>query len=235
MRYGLTAHKKLLWGKASLSRGAAADVNEAEPCMSGAALWYHWAQRCIAFCPVTVMLVACALAHAGLAGAADAGWINEGKLGMLAHDIRVLGLGRPGETGADVNVEILFTSPAFLQALGTPRLHLGLAVNTAGMTDYGYLGLTWSGRPWRPLLTLPDGLFVAGSLGGAAHDGYLNTAPPGRKRLGSRLLFRESVESGYQLTRRLSLSVIFDHLSNAGLAHYNQSLNNLGVRVGVLF
>ena len=51
--------------------------------------------------------------------------------------------------------------------------------------------------------------------------------------MGSRLLFRESVEGGYQLTRRVSLSVILDHLSNAGLAHYNQSLNNLGVRVGV--
>ena len=91
------------------------------------------------------------------------------------------------------------------------------------------------GRPWRPLLALPEGLFVAGSLGGVAHDGYLNTAPPGRKRLGSRLLFRESAEVGYQLTRRVSVSALFDHLSNAGLAHYNQSLNNLGVRVGVTF
>jgi len=158
-----------------------------------------------------------------------------GKLGVLAHDIRVFGLGRSGETGADINVEILFTSPAFLRVLGAPRPHLGVSVNTAGQTEYGYVGLTWCGRPWRPLLALPEGLFVAGSLGGAVHDGYLNTAPPGRKRLGSRLLFRESVEVGYQLTRRISMSALYDHLSNAGLAHYNQSLNNLGVRVGVTF
>jgi lipid A 3-O-deacylase len=183
----------------------------------------------------TVVLVALIVWLAGLTHADDTGWIDESKLGVLAHDIRMFGLGRPGETGADVNVEVLFASPAFLRVLGAPRLHLGLSVNTAGATDYGYVGLTWSGRPWRPLLALPDALFVAGSLGGSVHDGYLNAAPPGRKRLGSRLLFRESVEVGYQLTRRVSVSALYDHLSNAGLAHYNQSLNNLGIRVGVTF
>jgi lipid A 3-O-deacylase len=166
---------------------------------------------------------------------ADPGWIDEIKLGVLAHDIRVFGLGRPGETGADLTLEVLFPSPAFFRMLGAPRPHLGVSINTAGQTDYGYIGLTWSGRPWRPLLTLPEGLFVAGSLGGAAHDGYLNTAPPGRKRLGSRLQFRESAEVGYQLTRRISVLALFDHLSNAGLAHHNQSLNNLGARIGVTF
>jgi lipid A 3-O-deacylase len=183
----------------------------------------------------TVVLVACVVGLANLVHAADIPWVDEVKLGVLAHDIRLFGLGRPGETGADVNVEVLFPSPAFFRVLGSPRPHLGGSLNTAGQTNYGYVGLTWSGRPWRPLLKLPDALFVAGSLGGAIHDGHLNTAPPGRKRLGSRLLFRESVEFGYQLTRGLSVSVMFDHLSNAGLSTYNQSLNNLGVRVGLTF
>jgi lipid A 3-O-deacylase len=183
----------------------------------------------------TVVLVAFVVCLANPAYAADTLWIDEAKLGVLAHDIRLFGLGRPGETGADVNVEALFSSPAFFRVLGSPRPHLGGALNTAGQTNYGYVGLTWSGRPWRPLLKLPDALFVAGSLGGGVHDGYLNTAPAGRKRLGSRFLFRESVEGGYQLTRGLSVSVMLDHLSNGGLVHYNQSLNNLGVRVGVTF
>jgi len=181
------------------------------------------------------VLVALVVWLAGPSHADEKGWIEEGKLGVLAHDFRVFGLGRPGEPGTDVNVEVLFASPAFLRVLGAPRPHLGLSINTAGATDYGYVGLTWSGRPWRPLLTLPDALFVAGSLGGSVHDGYLNAAPPERKRLGSRLLFRESVEVGYQLSRRVSVSALVDHLSNAGLAHYNQSLNNLGLRVGVTF
>ena len=59
----------------------------------------------------------------------------------------MFGLGHPSETGADINFEVWFTAPAFLRILGLPRPHLGLSVNTAGATDYGYVGLTWSGRP----------------------------------------------------------------------------------------
>src|SRR5262249_22141011 len=179
---------------------------------------------------VLCILVACLTA---LAYADEHGWIDEGKLGVLAHDIRFLG--NHIEPGADVNIEILFASPAFLRVIGAPRPHLGLAVNTAGATDYAYMGLTWSGRPWHPLLALPEALFIAGSFGGAIHDGHLDTAPPDRKRLGSRLLFRESAEVGYQLTRGLSVSLMLDHLSNAGLADRNQGLTDLGVRIGWQF
>jgi lipid A 3-O-deacylase len=184
---------------------------------------------------VFYLLVGLGTLALGLAGPAhaDPGWIDEVKLGVLAHDIRFLG--NHVEPGADLNVEILFPSPAFLRILGAPRPHLGLSLNSAGATDYAYLGLTWSGRPWRPLLTLPEGLFIAGSLGGGLHDGYLNAAPPDRKVLGSRLLFRGSVEAGYQLTPRVRLSVMLDHLSNAELATHNQGLTNLGARVGVTF
>jgi lipid A 3-O-deacylase len=188
--------------------------------------------RCVRLFHLLVGL--CALAT-GLAGPAhaDPGWIDEVKLGVLAHDIRFLG--NHVEPGADINLEVLFPSPAFLRLLWAPRPHLGVSLNTAGATDYAYLGLTWSGRPWRPLLTLPEGLFVAGSLGGGIHDGHRNAGPPDRKRLGSRLLFRESVEAGYQLTRRVSLSLMLDHLSNAGLTTHNQGLTNFGARIGVAF
>ena len=84
-------------------------------------------------------------------------------------------------------------------------------------------------------VSFSDPLFVAGSLGGGVHDGHLNTVLPERKSLGSRLLFRESVEAGYQLTRQVSLSVMLDHLSNAGLAPHNPGLTNVGARLGVTF
>ena len=190
------------------------------------------AVRSVSFFHLLVGL--CTLAT-GLAGPAhaDPGWMDEVKLGVLAHDIRFLG--NHVEPGADINVEVLFPSPALLRVLWAPRPHLGLSLNTAGATDYAYVGLTWSGRPWRPLFALPEGLFAAGSLGGGVHDGHRNTAPPERKILGSRLLFRESVEAGYQLTRKVSLSVMLDHLSNAGLATHNQGLTNFGARIGVTF
>src|SRR5262249_45934381 len=142
-------------------------------------------------------------------------WVDEVKLGGLAPDSHVLG--NHVEPGADLTVEVLFPSPALLRVLGAPRLHLGVSLNTAGATDYAYGGLTWSGRPWHPLLALPDGLFVAGSLGGGVHDGHRNTVLPERKSLGSRLLVRGRVEAGDQLTRHVSLSVLLDHLFNAAL------------------
>jgi len=211
--------------------------------MRGADLRYRWQEcrrphalealaRGVTFRWLAMVCIALPIIWAGSARA-DPSWMDEIKLGVLAHDIRFLG--NHVEPGADINVEVLFPSPAFLRVLWAPRPHLGLSINTAGATDYGYIGLTWSGRPWHRLLALPEGLFVAGSLGGGLHDGHLNSGPPDRKLLGSRLLFRESVEAGYQLTRRMSLSVMLDHVSNAGLAAHNQGLTNFGVRIGVTF
>ena len=211
--------------------------------MRGADLWYLWQEcgrpralealgRGVTCRWLVIVCIALPVLWAGSAPA-DPRWIDEVKLGVLAHDIHFLG--DHVEPGADLNVEVLFPSPALLSVLGAPRPHLGLSLNTAGATDYGYLGLTWSGRPWHRLLTLPEGLFVAGSLGGGLHDGHLNSGPPDRKLLGSRLLFRESVEAGYQLTHRVSLSVMLDHVSNAWLAAHNQGLTNVGARIGVTF
>ncbi len=80
-----------------------------------------------------------------------------------------------------------------------------------------------------------DGIFANGSLGGAVHDGYLNNAPPDRKKLGSRILFRESLELGYQVNPVVSVSAILDHISNANLASHNAGITSAGVRIGFRF
>src|SRR5580700_9347697 len=109
------------------------------------------------------------------------GWLDEGKLGLMYHDIPIGGDHR--EPGPDINGELLFASPDFLQAIGAPRPHLGGSLNTAGATSYGYFGLTWTLAPW-------DGpLFFGLGLGGAVHDGDLDNDIPDRKELGSRILF----------------------------------------------
>src|SRR5712691_3671539 len=63
---------------------------------------------------LTVVLCALTAVLAGPARAADLGWIDEVKLGVLSHDNALLGLGHHIEPGADINVEVLFPSPAFL-------------------------------------------------------------------------------------------------------------------------
>ena len=62
-----------------------------------------------------------------------------------------------------------------------------------------------------------------------------NSAPPGRKTLGSTALFRESVELGYQLTPRFSISGFVDHMSNADLAPHNAGITDTGALLGFKF
>jgi lipid A 3-O-deacylase len=165
--------------------------------------------------------------------AAQAKLVDEIKIGGLAHDITFGG--RHLESGADVNLELLFTPPDLLRVIGSPRPHLGASINTEGNTSDGYFGLTWGITLIQSLFNSGDGIYANGSLGGAIQDGYIDSAPPGRKRLGSRILFRESVELGYQFNPVISVSAILDHISNANLGNHNAGITSAGARLGVKF
>ncbi len=187
--------------------------------------------------PTALVAVSLAAAVALLPGraAAQSNLIDEIKIGGLAHDVGFLT--HHVESGADINIEMLFTSPDFLSVIGSPRPHIGGDINTSGNTSDGYFGLTW-GATLQQLFGIAPGVFVNGSLGGAVHDGYLTTPvppPPGRKLLGSRILFRESAELGYQITPAISVSAILDHISNANLAPRNAGITSAGARVGFKF
>jgi lipid A 3-O-deacylase len=170
---------------------------------------------------------------ADASGTESKGIIDEFKGGVLAHDI-TLG-GKAVESGADINGEILFTSPDFLDFMGAPRPHFGLSINTDGNTDQAYFGLTWGLPLFHHIVGQTDALTIYGSLGGAFQNGYEDNAPPGRKNLGSFILFRESVELGYQITPVYSISGIVDHISNANLASRNAGITSAGARFGVKF
>jgi lipid A 3-O-deacylase len=175
--------------------------------------------------------IVCALL--ALPARAQEGFIDEMKFGVLDHDVGFLT--HHVETGQDVNVEVLFTSPSFLSIIGSPRPHLGADINDAGNTSDGYFGLTWGVKPLQALFGGDDRVFLNGSLGGAYQDGYIDRAPPGRKRLGSPVLFRESAELGYQLTPIISVSAILDHISNADLGAHNAGITSAGARLGFKF
>jgi len=159
--------------------------------------------------------------------------VDEVKIGGLAHDITFLG--RHLETGANVNLEVLFASPDLLGVIGSPRPHIGADINTSGKTSDGYFGLTWGIMLIQSLFQPNDGIFINGSLGGAVQDGFTNSAPPGRKRLGSPVLFRESAELGYQITPNANVSAFVDHISNANLANHNAGITSAGARLGLKF
>lgn len=152
--------------------------------------------------------------------------LSELRFGILAHDIGVLGSSK--EDGADAAAEILFEPPGFLAPLWSPRPHVGVEINSGGDTSQLYAGLTWRLEPL-------SRMFVEFSLGGTVHNGKTESAGLDRKELGSRALFRESLSLGIQLDERNSISLIFDHVSNARLASHNEGLNNLGLRWGYRF
>src|SRR5690242_4608066 len=157
--------------------------------------------------------------------------IDEMRAGIFYHDAGVFGSNK--EDGPDLNLELRVASPDFLSAIWSPRPHLGVHANLAGDTSQLYFGLTWTFMLWPT--GGADGLFLDASLGGSAHNGKLDTDDPDRKSLGSRVLFRESLELGYRFAEVHSISVMLDHMSNANLADRNEGLDTLGVRYGLKF
>jgi len=162
--------------------------------------------------------------NAGLGGI-----LSEVRLGILDHDFGLVSSAT--ESGVDGNIEFLFTSPDFLSYILSPRPHLGASINSDGDTSQGYFGLTWTADIY-------DNFFVELSVGGAIHDGETdiqNEDAIEKNDLGCTLLFRESLSAGVIFFERHSISVMFDHISNAGFCGDNDGLDNLGVRYGYRF
>jgi lipid A 3-O-deacylase len=181
----------------------------------------------------SVVVAAVLVSAVPAVAAAQTQVVDEFKFGVLAHDIGLLD--KHVESGADINFEMLFTPPEFFRVIGSPRPHLGGSLNTNGKTNDGYFGLTWGITLIQNRVGCGGSVFANGSLGGALMDGFTNSAPPDRKKLGSTALFRESVELGYQVTPNLSVSGFVDHMSNANLAPHNAGITDAGARLGFKF
>jgi len=132
------------------------------------------------------------------------------------------------EDGVDINLEVLFPSPDFLDVIWSPRPHLGLTAHSKADTNQAYLGLTWEWKFW-------GDAFVDFSLGGAVHDGETTNASVDRKELGCSVLFRESLDLGYRFAGRHAVMASLSHISNAKLCDTNEGLENFGIRYGYLF
>ncbi len=167
---------------------------------------------------------------------------SEFKFGVLAHDVHFLG-GK--EHGVDLNPEIIFQSPiadswasglpGYLRWMVQPRPTVGGEINTAGFTDQAYFGATWTWQLASNLLQPDDGIALSYFFGPGFNNGDIIGTAPDRKSLGSHVLFREALELGFRITPVYQISGLIDHVSNGGLAKQNQSINDLGVRLGIRF
>jgi lipid A 3-O-deacylase len=168
------------------------------------------------------------------------GVLSEVRFGAMAH-----GIVNKKEQSVDLNAELLFVSPVperwlegtpnSVRWLLQPRPHIGVSPNLGGFTNKGYFGLTWTTLLARDLLRPGDGLRFDFLFGGSLNDGRhaARFDEPKRLSLGGNLLFHLGAEIGYQITPRYSVSIFYDHDSNADLASHNQGLNSLGLRFGI--
>jgi lipid A 3-O-deacylase len=152
--------------------------------------------------------------------------ISEIRVGALWHDQGPFSHRK--EKGYDGNLEILFTSPDFLDNVWGPRPHVGVSINSAGDTNQAYLGLTWQRHFYKSY-------FANFSFGAGYHDGYKVTDLRDRKSLGCKLLFRESIDIGYRFEAPHSIMAHLDHVSNAKLCSTNEGLESVGIRYGYHF
>jgi lipid A 3-O-deacylase len=193
---------------------------------------------------VALAALGCALAAALAPVAARAQNItySEVDLGVLDHDAHFL---EGKEGGVDINPEIKFHSPigdawaaevpTYLRWLVQPRPTIGGEINTSGFTDQGYFGLTWTWQLAANLLQPGDGITFGLFEGPSFNNGEIVATAPDRKSLGSHVLFREAAELGYRINPTWTISLFIDHVSNAGLAKQNQSINDVGGRLGFRF
>ncbi len=147
------------------------------------------------------------------------------------------GIGTNKEDGVGLNVEALFRSPKFLSVLGAPRPVIGGTIATDGdATSQFYAGFEWT-------VDFAEKFFFSAMLGGAVHNGETDDFNPvvDNDRVETTLFmgcsahFRMAGDLGYRISERISASVHWSHISNAGLCAENEGLDHLGFRVGYRF
>lgn len=163
--------------------------------------------------------------------------LDEVWIGGFSHDVSDLGQGKESNT-EDVMVEVDSGQPQALRFLGAPRIGLSMALNSAGLTNFGGLGLVWdvpiSGRLSGSLdlgMGLSDGVsHMPTGAAGAYDDRH-------RLLLGSKVLFREAGGLNWRLTDHWIIGAQFVHLSNGLILakDHNQGINDAGVRLGYRF
>ena len=124
------------------------------------------------------------------------------------------------------------TTNRFVRELLSPRLHFGgiYDPNRYGVSSF-YAGLTWRHR-------LRGKYFVETSFGGAVHDGKLRKVRISgiQSGFGSRLLFRESIALGIEISENKTLLLQLSHQSHAGLGgRNNDGQTDINLKFGMKF
>lgn len=187
--------------------------------------------------------IALLLSAAAVAGPAmaqdDTNPLSEIRAGVMAHDAYPVWLPTtPSDFRfdqiEDLGFDLLFDSPDIdaFRWLGSPRPNLGATVNFDGQESEMHLGLTWQAH----LFDSP--VYVEGTFGGAIHNGILAGTWGGDGTLrpqGCRVGFYSGIGLGMDITKNMTATLVYEHMSNADLCDYNFGLSNAGIKIGYKF
>ncbi|MGB8275083.1 MAG: acyloxyacyl hydrolase [Alphaproteobacteria bacterium] len=148
------------------------------------------------------------------------GFVSEVRGGYSIHDAGVFGHRK--ERSNDANLQVLFVSPELLDIIWSPRPHLGVHINNGSDTSQLFAGLTWEWWFFKSF-------FFDFNFGLAVHDGKIDVESSTRKALGSRVLFREGIDLGWNFYGGHSIAFTVDHVSHGNLlGSRNEGLDTLG-------
>lgn len=176
-----------------------------------------------------------------MAPQAQAG-VDEVHVGVMAHNICVTDCKNADkEDGPNVEFQVSFDSPGWLDWAGSPQPYVMASVNTAGDTSFGGAGLEWR---WE----FAEGWAIEPGVGYVMHDGettnpHANGTPEAAAfaeahvLLGSEDLFRTSIGFTRDFEGPLEAQVFFEHLSHGQILGEgrNQGMDQVGVRLGYQF
>lgn len=168
--------------------------------------------------------------------------VNELHVGVMDHNICVVNCKNANkEDGPNIEAQLTFDSPDFLDWALSPRPYLLASLNTAGDTSFAGVGLEWR---W----DFAEGWALQPGIGYVVHDGetenpYANGTPEAAAfaeqhvQYGSRDLFRTSLGLTRDLPGPWEVQVLYEHLSHGQIlgSGRNQGTDELGVRLGYRF
>jgi lipid A 3-O-deacylase len=180
-------------------------------------------------------------ASIALAAPAEAG-VEKVHVGVLAHNICIQNCDSADkEEGQNIELQLDFNSPGFLDFAFSPAPYLIVSGNTAGDTSYYGAGLEWS-------FGFAEHWSVEPSLGYIIHDGatelpYASGTPEAAEfsannvLLGSKDLFRLSLGVTHDLPGPWAAQFMVLHLSHGQMlgSGRNQGLDQAGLRLSYAF
>jgi lipid A 3-O-deacylase len=188
--------------------------------------------------PVLVPALALMAASTAMIAPEASAQVESVRLGVMKHNICVTDCKNADkESGVNINGEVRFDSPGFLQVIWSPKPYVMASVNTDGNTSFAGVGLQWD-------FNLTDHIVFEPGFGYVLHDGEVNNPyAAGTQQavdfsedhvlLGSEDLFRTSLALTWKFSEAWGVQAMYEHLSHGQILGKgrNQGMDELGVRM----